>query len=497
MKKIAIIVCSLLLVALTIAGASAAPIRAYVAEFSVTGAANKDELKTTLQTLLASRLSGEKIISVDSPSGADLLVKGSYIVFGKVFSIDAVAKDAGGRVIARAFQQGENQDELIPAVGKLGQALASELTAKVAVSPPPAAARMQTPAPSATPDIIRSTATAAAPEIIRPQEPVGAPTGSWVSQRLGGALIGMAPGRIGQDGSQEYYLVEEHTLRLYRKHDGLKLVAEVSFSPREKVLAVDSADLDGDGIPEIYLTVMDGETLASQVWVATNDSLKRVAANLPYFFRGIALDGKERRIYVQQMSTDQDFYGDVFELVKNGDRFETKNPIKLPRFGNLYNFNRFTDSSGELHYVVLNSDGYLVVYSAAGEEIWRSSDKLGGSETHFKREDISHVQTTGVAYRWVFLEQRITVAPGGDIMIPQNSGFFVVGYNRAYTKNSIYCFTWNGSSLDERWHTKISQNYLADYGYDPARKELTVLEVAKKEGVFTSGASVLAIKKVE
>ncbi|WP_318258406.1 hypothetical protein [Geobacter anodireducens] len=109
MKKLAIFACSLLLLILAAGIASAAQIKVYVSEFAITGAANKDELKTTLQTLLASRLSGDSLLSVDSPAGADVLVKGSYIAFGKIFSIDAVARDAGGRVIARSFQQGESR----------------------------------------------------------------------------------------------------------------------------------------------------------------------------------------------------------------------------------------------------------------------------------------------------------------------------------------------------------------------------------------------------
>lgn len=497
MKRLFYLVIFFCVALLTARDGLAAQIRVYVSEFAVTGATNKDELKTTLQTLLASRLNSDSVMSVDSPAGADLLVKGSYIVFGKIFSIDVVAKDPGGRVIARAFQQGENQDELIPAVGKLGQNLAADIAGKAAgsVAAPPIAPIRPVPAAPAS-DIVK-TGTAPASDIVNPQELTRTPGGGWISQRLGGALAGIAPGRLMKDGAQEYYLADEHALRLYRRSDGLKLVAEVSFSPRERILGVDSADLDGDGVPEAYLTIMDGESLASQVWVVSNDSLKRVATKLPYFFRGMALDGRNPRIYAQQMSTDQDFYGDVFELVRTGDRFETKNPIKLPRFGHLYNFNRFSDASGTPHFVVLNNDGYLIVFSAAGEEMWRSSDKFGGSAAYFKREDLANVRTTGDPYRWIFLEQRITVTPEGDVIVPQNGGFFVLGNNRSYSKNSVFCFSWNGSSLDERWHTKMSQNYLADYFYDTSRKEIVALEVVKKEGILTQGASVVAVKKVE
>ncbi|WP_298270224.1 VCBS repeat-containing protein [Geobacter sp.] len=506
MKRLSLL-CAVLIVALMSASTLfAAQIRVYVSEFSITGAANKDELKTTLQTLLASRLSSDSVLTVDSPVGADVQVKGSYIAFGKIFSLDAVAKDASGRVIARSFQQGESQDELIPAAGKLGQALAAEITAKVkpgtAMAPQPVPA----PVPAAPSDVVRPAAPRPATDvvkasttsdIVKPQELTRTATGGWMSQRLTGTLIGIAPGKAAADGTQDYYLTDEQSLRLYRKGDSLKLVAEVSFSPRERVIAIDSADLDGDGIPEAYVTIVDGDSLASQVWVAEKDSLKRVAAGLPYYFRGIDLNGKDHRIFAQQMSTDRDYYGDVFEVVKKGDRYELTAPLKLPRFGTIYNFNRFRDASGNVFYVVINDDGYLIVYSAAGEELWRSSDKFGGSETYFKREDLANIRTTGDQFRWIFLEQRITVTPAGEIIVPKNEGMFVIGNNRAYKKSSVYAFTWTGSSLDEIWHTKQSQNYLADYFFDSARKELVALEVVKKEGLISKGASVVAVKRVE
>lgn len=505
MKKLLILACSLLLLILTAGIASAAQIKVYVSEFAITGAANKDDLKTTLQTLLASRLSGDSLLSVDSPAGADVLVKGSYIAFGKIFSIDAVARDAGGRVIARSFQQGESQDELIPAVGKLGQGLATEIAAKAVAAPStpaqplrsmpaPVAQDIEKPEQASGGDIVR---TPLASDIVKPQDVTRTASGGWLSQRLTGELIAIAPGKLMADGSQDFYLAGDKSLRLYRKSDNLKLLAEVTFGAREKVLGIDSADLDKDGMPEAYVTIMDGESLASQVWVADGNNLKRVAAKLPYYFRGIALEGGERKVYVQQMSSDRDFYGDIFELVKTGNTYEAKNPFKLPRFGHLFNFNRFRDSTGASNWVVINDDGYLIVYSPSGEELWRSSDKFGGSETYFLREDLANVRTTGDPNRWTFLEQRITVTPAGDVIVPKNGGMFVIGNNRAYKKSSIYCFAWNGSSLDEKWHTKQSQNYLPDYFYDHSRRELVNLEIVKKEGLLTGGASMVAVRKVE
>jgi hypothetical protein len=512
MKKYAgfflLLLCSILFASYAAAG----QIKTFVSDFTVSGVQNKDELKGTLRTLLASRLNSETIVTVDTAEGADVLVTGSYAVLGKMFSLDAVARDSVGKVLVRLFEQGESQDELIPALTKLAQKLNGEIVkgfSAPAAKPvlPAAAPALPVPVPPAaagahplivTPSIIKKEAAATpSTEIVKAEQGANISGSGWTSQRLSGALVGIASGRTLGNGVRELFVADDHVLRFYHQEAELKLIAEVTFTPAEKILGVDTADLDGDGNPEAYLTIMDGETLVSQVWVARDGGLHKMAGKLPYFFRAIALDGKDKKIYVQQMGRDADFYGNVFELVQSDGSYEMKNPIKLPRFGYIYNFNRFTDAKGQSYYVLINGDGYLLVYSASGEELWRSNDKFGGSEIYFKREDLINMRIIGDKYRWTFLEQRIVVTPAGEIIVPRNEGMFVFGNNRSYKKNSLFDFSWNGSTLNEQWHTKESQNYLADYFYDAPRKELVILEVVKKEGLLDKGASTISVKKVE
>lgn len=503
MKKMQIVLVAVFFVVVTCGFAVAAPIKAYVAPFSVTGVQNRDELKPMLQTLLASRLNSDSVVAVENAAGADVTVNGSYIFFGGVYSLDVAVKDAAGRVITRAFEQGENQNEIIPVMKRLGASLEAKIAKSYEAilaqpSLPPAAA----PRPTVSNDIVRTgqlgvQQTPQAREIVRPATIEKAAQSGWVSQRLPGTLLGIAPGRTLEGGEREMFIADNNSLRYYRQGKELKLIAEVAFSQDQEILAIDTIDLDKDGQPEIYLTIMSGETLTSQVWIAKGNKLEKLHDRLPYFFRVIALAGGDRKLYVQQIGRTDDFYGPVQELVMDGKGFATKNPIKLPRFGFLYNFNQFKDSTGALLTVVMNSNGFMIVYDQEGQELWRTDDKFGGSDVHFKRDDINNMKFTGSQYRWVFLDQRLTVSKNQEILVPKNSGSFVVGNQRTFKKSSVYDFVWNGSNLDEQWHTKEAQNYLADYFVDEAAKELVLLEVTRPDGVVDKGASVVAIKKFE
>jgi hypothetical protein len=99
----------------------------FVAGMNAVGVQNRDEMNQTLQTMLASRLNGDGLVVVGNAAEAGVLVSGTYVVIGTVFTIDAIAKDRTGKTIARVFVQGDDQDELIPAMGALAGKLTAEL----------------------------------------------------------------------------------------------------------------------------------------------------------------------------------------------------------------------------------------------------------------------------------------------------------------------------------------------------------------------------------
>lgn len=463
---ILLLACAILIPSL----AAATQIRTYVAEFTVPPQ-DAAGLKSTLQTLLSSRMASEAITPVTAASEADVIITGSYTQLGKVFSLDAAAKLASGRTLATVFEQGESQDDLIPALGKISAKLKAEiLKAYPQASAPAPAATPQTPAPQAA---------------SQPGKTV------WLSQRIVGAQAALAPGLTRPEG-REFFVAENHALRYYRQEKTLKLLAEVEFPQREKVIAVDSAGPDQNGHPRAYVTILDGEAPASKIFSFEDAKLKLVAAKLPYLFRAIALNGAKSRIYAQQMGVSEDFFGDLYEISETGTKIELINPTKLPRYGNVFNYNRVSGPDGKSLATVLSTDGYLLVCSEAGEELWRSSEKFGGSETYFQRE-AGNVRDLGEKLRWRFIDQRITVTQNGEIIVPQNSGFFVMGNSRSYSKYALVSFSWNGSSLEELWRTKQNQNYLADYYLDAEAREIVLLEVVQKEGLFGKGGSAVRV----
>jgi hypothetical protein len=463
-----IILLGMLLVPLA---ASASTIKAFVDEFTFSPPGSAD-LRIPLKTLLISRISGDGIAAVEKASEADVVVSGSYTQLGRIFSLDAVVKSAAGKQLGSAFEQGEAPDGVIPSVGKVAAKLKEEILK--GARPTSAAQLPAVAAPSA----------AAVPAQQAPP--------AWVSQRLVGAqsCLTLAEGNL-------LLTANDKTIKLYRKEETLKLVAEAEIAHLQKIISIDSIS-DREGRILAFVSIVQAEAATSRVYLVEPNGLKLLGENVPYLFRSVALYGGPRKIYAQQLGRGAEYYGDVYEASYDRNaRVELKNPIKMPRFANIFNFNMFRDQSGKPYLAAFSEGGYLIVYSDQGEELWRSDDKFGGSEGYFLRRDSENERFFNNPNAPRFLDQRISVTDHGEIIVPQNSGFFVVGNSRSYSKYSMVALTWNGASLEERWRSKQTQNYLADYFYDAASRDLTLLEVAQREGVFGKGASVVKVIRPE
>lgn len=469
--------------------AATEPLKTFVNDFKVVGAPNENELGSILPSILAAKLSPELFTPVGKKELAEVEISGSYVVFGKIFTLDATVKSYDDQLFVKAFEQAEKEDDVPAALDRLAAKIGAAVT-KAAVAnerKPSTAVTMQPPSPAPP---ARVTGGAVAGN--------GAFREVRSSQPLDGALVAIATGRKLDSGEREIFLTGERAIFYYQMGSSLKQLAKVDLPKSFKVLGIDSADLDNDGIPEIYLTAVDRGTLASLVYIPKNGKLEKIAESLPYYFRGIRAGSSSPRIFVQEMGMSADFYGDILELVKNGVKFSTKSPLRLPEPANIYNFSRFSaDKAGNL-FAVINSEGYLLVKAEKGEEIWQSIEHFGGSETWFKREAPDQQRSNlGDDSRWVFLQQRILAVADGSLLIPRNEGTFIVGNMRSYNKHSLHLLKWSGSAFREQFNSGQRPGYLADYAFDPATNELITLEVTRKDGMTAKGRSIITVLTLE
>ena len=493
MPTILLVLAAAFLLISTPCASAAAPLKTYVSEFNVTGTPDRDDLKLTLQGILASRLNPDQIQLVENAAGAELLLAGSYALFGKIFSLDILIKLPANGKLTKVFEQGEGQDDLLPAMGRLARKIDRELsgiriTAPAAAVPPVSPAAVTVAAP------VAGAGTAATGYVVKSGSPIPA---SAAAKTLDGVFGSIALGRTLPTGERELFVAGERSIRYLIAGAGIRQKTEIEIPLPARILAVDTADLDNDGVPELYVTILDRESLSSRVYLPTESGLELFADNLPWFLRGVGSDLKNRAIIVQGMDSDGKYYDGIAELVKSGNRFDTRKSRKLPSPGNIFNFTSFRDASGAELTAILDEDGYLTVSGPDGNKLWKSSDKYGGSETSFKHESLTQMRSTGDQYRWTFIDQRIIALPDGTLLVPRNEGIFSVGHSRSYNKHALHALKWSGALLNEIWHTRQSPSYLADFAYDHSAREVILLEVVQKSDLFSKGKTAITINRIE
>jgi hypothetical protein len=513
MKRLLI---ALMLLLHTLPAIAADPLRVYVGEFNAVGVQAKDDTRTALQSLLASRLSTDKLLSVATAKEAEVLVSGTYISIGKQYNIDAVVKSAGGQTVTRTFVQGEGgQDALFAAVGTLAQKLSADLEGKLVANllprmalVPIAAPAVVTAVPKAgSPDILRSGAGADGGsiqripqgDVVRPQAFYrGAPKQGEI-KRLDGMFNLLALGPIDTNGKRLIFMAQNQSVVLLREGEGRPLTG-FGLAANQKIVGLDFVDTDGKSTPELYVSIIASGEVESQVWELKNNKLLKVADRIPYFLRAIALAGGKTKLYAQEQGrVPEQFYGDVYEVTRTGNKIVKKNKISMPRYGNVFSFNQFKQENGELLTVVYHPDNYLVVYDKDQKELWRSNDSFGGSELFYKIDSAGTAKDLADRDIWFFRNQPIQVTSKQEIIVGKNDGFFVIGNARMYKKGAVYSLYWNGAALEEVWRTKDTQNYMPDFWFDEAKSELLLLQLTQREDVLTraKGATALQIKKVE
>ena len=173
--------------------AHAAPLKTHVTDFTIVGAPDSEVLKGTLQGILTSRLNPSLVQLVEKSDQAEILISGSYALFGNTFSLDALIKDRGNGSLNKVFEQGAGQEDVIPALGRLAKKIDAELAKKPAAAAPAMPAPLPlAPSPVPVPSHVKEQ------YAIPAESSAKGPSYNWSSAPLDGEFVSIATGSCGR-----------------------------------------------------------------------------------------------------------------------------------------------------------------------------------------------------------------------------------------------------------------------------------------------------------
>ena len=170
-------------------------------------------------------------------------------------------------------------------------------------------------------------------------------------------------------------------------------------------VAVDCADADGDGRPEIALTTRRHGGFRSHVLAMGNGEVRLLAEDLPYALRAVPA-GTTRRLHAQRFPAPGRLYGPVHVLDPTGDGLEPGVALdRLPRDANLGALALL----GEGSHATVDARGRLAVIAENGS-LRRAPGLYGGFVPSWEVQ--GRTTSIGEEVLRVHLRDRIEVLPG-------------------------------------------------------------------------------------
>ncbi|MFN2368742.1 MAG: hypothetical protein ABR605_07330 [Desulfurivibrionaceae bacterium] len=540
--------CCLIMLATLLAGSLAhaqeeTKPRLAILPFSLNAPDDSDYLKEGVRTMLASRIAARAgVLVIGGVEGADLVgerderdpealagkltadlvLTGSITVLGPSVSIDARLYMVGKDISESFFAAAENQALLIGAVDLMATEVSSVISGEdrrpsreeePQAGLPPASSE-SAPAPedqSLHPDRIfkkpvvvpppeaPAEVPAAAPPV--PTAPVLGPESGQASspdpdlsatrsQFLDLEIQVIDAGDIFGRGAETVVIADKQEIGVFSLEQGqLRKVTELPEAPGYVwIIALNLADLNGNGRAEIYISAVADNTPYSYAVEWDGKGFKKLFDEQRHYLRPIDFPGKGLGLYGQWADFEGPVRPGIFKADPQTGALDENHRLDLPDSVNLYEFvpGDFT-GNGRTEIAVQTVEQALLLYDHNGDVLWRGSGKYG----YTKRFAGKPYTGEGTA-ETVQIPARLVAADlNGDGRMELAAMENPTGLESmlktidSYVGGEIKILTWDGVSFTEFWSTGEIGSYMA--GFQLGKERLFIGMAAKKSGGLFKG----------
>ena len=481
-------------------------------------------LEDAMRSMMASRLAANaKLKIVDNKSSADYNLHGDVTAIGNSLSINATINDTDGSTPEATFYaSAATENDIIPAVDTLAANICQQYftdQGMVAVVPQ---GQVTTPTTSsAPPSHANSGFQTAHPDraFLQPKQftqpdqplvqPVSLPVQPKQIEQTGSGIItpkpiavntnqgfkktrdfpismqDMAVGDIDGDGIDDLIIASKNEIFAYQMSGtNLALFGQITLPSTQKILSLETADLDHDGHLEIYITTVNRRHRPSALAVRfENNRFIYLFQNERWFIKPIMTPGRGKILIGQRAGIEYPIAKGIYELTIQDGRLVELSKLAIPAMANVYNFAMADlDGDGMTEVIMLDDNDKLHVTNAGGKQLWVSDDYYGGSLRFIGGG--SATRRKGGALKQpvdeendnqrnkTYLHSRIIVTDVNndnqpDIIINKNlsSASRLFKNFKAYPSGEIHALSWSGIGLTELWRTKKIDGYIASYDF--------------------------------
>ena len=301
------------------------------------------------------------------------------------------------------------------------------------------------------------------------------------------------------DGRLEYAFSDGSKLHVHRHEPAgwreVWIETVPSASAGIKHINIESADINGNGKPEIFVTAMLNGNVFSYV-VEFQDGVFRRIADVPGFLRVISYSGKSLMLLGQDYDPKTFYTGQPKRYSWQDGKYVPGAGFPLPKGVALYGFTFASLGEDQPLLVALDEDDYLLVYSKDAV-IWKSGEKYAATVTSVYKPAtgigavLSKDAVQGDKSLRVRIQGRVVAVDiNGDgrdeIIVPKNIGDTFLGIG-AITGAELDSLSWTGARLEQRWNIKDIPGAVLDFQFlRPDKGGTQILTLVRTKGsLFT------------
>jgi hypothetical protein len=323
------------------------------------------------------------------------------------------------------------------------------------------------------------------------------------SQSLELEMQDLDVGDVFGDGSQVVIVAEEHQLHAYRQ-EGNKLVesGKIPTPPSyTRVVAVNLADLNGNGRAEFYVSTISDNRPYSYAVEWDGHGFATLFEKQPWYLRPVSLPGRGLVLVGQQGDDERPVRAGLYVMTLTGGKLTAGEKLAVPELVNLFEFVLADfNGDGQSEVAAVDDDGVLSLYGGDGEMLWRGSETYAHTVRYIGKASGAVNEKTNRHVPSRLIAADVNGDGRADLVVMKNPSGVAALLKTigSFTGSSVEFLAWNGVSFVDVWNTGEIGSYLAAYqlaltsGGTPARLYLGL--ISKKSGLALGGyRSVLAV----
>ncbi|CAK8725331.1 Repeat domain-containing protein [Candidatus Electrothrix laxa] len=288
--------------------------------------------------------------------------------------------------------------------------------------------------------------------------------------------LAMATGDLNNDGKEEFVILERGNVALYHRGQNSSF-QRIAFQPIARHLGLHTvhlADLDNNGLQEIYIGASNGLHPASQILEWDGRRFHILYQNAPYYLRPAA-DAEGHPLLLGQKNALQETGNKVFYSLKresDGSLREIKRLTFPPGF-NIYDFITVDlNLDGALEFVGITRGNKLTVIDHSGRILWKSEKNYGASKEIFGTltSTLDGDRNPTNNPEPIYLHSRIIAQDlNGDdtpeIILGRNRLTAITFFKRlrSFEGSSVSALSWTDGMMQTIWETPKLSGYTVDF----------------------------------